>query len=181
MNVDRYRKLGAVARDPNAAPGERETASRVRARMEAKHPTIRAAAEAAEAQERQERTAQASQDDVPGPFTTGHYGPGPDPTRPAGTPRPSGRADLPPWMQALGSFVASTAHHVGTSLSVASLVKGTVRVQLRENSRSINLHVRIPHTTVDRVATYGAAGLVEMGRVVGVLVSGALHEHLSDD
>lgn len=163
MNVDRYRKLVRMERDPGATPGERDNARRLRARMEAQHPGIRQAAAAAERAERE--AAEAPGDPVPGPYDTGAYGP-PRPQRP--------HPNQPNWGDRLRSFVQAAMDEVGASFTLSDMVRQDAEVEIRSNTRTLHIHVRIPLDGLTQAAEFTGGSMEEYSRLVGLRVGNKL-------
>lgn len=163
MNVDRYRKLRRMERDAGASPGERDNARRLRERMEREHPNIRRAASQAAQRE------QAPREPVPGPYDTGSYGP-PRPRAAEPPPEP----DRPRWGDRLRSFVQTAMDEVGASFTLSDMVRQDTEVEIRSNTRTLHIHVRIPLDGLTRAAEFSGGSLEEYSRMVGVLVGSRL-------
>ena len=161
MKIERYRKLLRLERDAGAAPGERDNARRLRERMEREHPNIRQAA--AQANERE----QTAQEPVPGPYDTGTYGR----RRPAEPPQ---ERQGPGWGDRIRSFVENVAHEVGASFTISDMVQQDVEVEIRSNTRTLHVHVRIPLDALNRAADFSGGSLEEYSRLVGVYVGNHL-------
>jgi len=160
MNVDRYRKVRRMEQDGGASEGERLNARRLRQRMEAEHPGIRQAAAQADARERTPQSPNgAPSTDGPGPYETGYYGP-PREAAPAGG----------GWGDRLRSFIQAAADEVGMAFHLQDLIRQDVEVEVRSNSRTLHVHVRIPLDGLERAAGYTGGSLQEYARLVGVRV-----------
>ena len=152
-----------MERDSGASPGERDNARRLRERMEREHPNIRRAASQADQRE------QAPREPVPGPYDTGSYGPAR--ARPADPPPES---QGPGWGDRLRSFVQAAMDEVGASFTISDMVRQDVEVEMRSNTRTLHIHVRIPLDGLNRAADFSGGSLEEYSRLVGVYVGNHL-------
>jgi len=159
MNVERYRKLIRMERDTSTTQGERDNARRLRQRMEREHPSIQRAASQAEKRE------QAPREPVPGPYDTGSYGPAR--ARPA---EPSPETEGPRWGDRFRSFVQAAMDEVGASFTISDMVRQDVEVEMRSNTRTLHIHVRIPLDALNRAADFSGGSLEEYSRLVGICV-----------
>ena len=170
MNIGRYRKVLRMERDAGASEGERANARRLRQRMEAEHPGIRQAAAQAEAQERVDAQGRPENGgpmrDGPGPYDTGYYGPP--------KPRPSG----PGWGDRLRDFVQAAVDEVGVAFHLTDLIRQDVEIEVRDNRRTMHIHVRIPIDGLERASDFTGGSLQEYARLIGVQVGGRLGEVL---
>ena len=160
MNTDRYRKLRRMESDNGATPPERDTARRLRQRMESAHPGIRQAAAQADAREHVGSVSEEGDPGGPGPYETGYYGP----------PRTTGAG----FGDRLRSFVQSAMDEVGTTFTLSDMVRQDVDIEVRSNTRTLHIHVRIPLDALDRVSDFTGGSLQEYARLVGVRVGSHL-------
>jgi hypothetical protein len=163
MNVERYRKLVRMERDTSTTNGERDNARRLRQRMEREHPSIQRAASQAEKRE------QAPRESVPGPYDTGAYGP--SRARPE---EPPPETEGPRWGDRLRSFVQAAMDEVGTSFTISDMIRQDVEVEMRSNTRTLHVHVRIPLDALNRAADFSGGSLEEYSRLVGIYVGNHL-------
>lgn len=165
MNIDRYRKLLRMERDSGASQGERDNARRLRTKMEHAHPSIRVAAAQAAARE----APRTDTEPMPGPYETGSYGP-PRPTRPEPTP-----------IDRLRSFFQAAVDEVGASFTLQDMVRQDIELDVRANTRTIHLHIRIPLEGLDRAEAFTGGSLEEYSRLIGVRVGSFLSRFLRED
>lgn len=194
--LDRYRKIAAVAAPGSGATdGERANAGRLLAGLAARHPGIaqeaaRAAAGPAGGSAPGPTPGAAPgpyPGPVPGPFDAGAYGgrgrrpaPAPGPS-PAPGPGPGPAAGAAWWDAIAGKardFVADALNDLGLGYSLSDLADTRTEVEVKANSRTIHVHVRIPVDVLESIADLGEGSGGTYAKLLGARVGATVADVL---